>query len=100
MKLDFDKITGQVIMWDKGPSPLEGKNSIQIFGVLAMPSQLAREFIPHETWKHTVSGFYVPDLGLKLQISEHSGEMLPPPYDDPKRGYTPDRLFTSPVWRV
>lgn len=91
-------IAGQLILWNKGPSPRAGINTVQAFGVLGLPKALAEKFCADDTLKRLVFGSYVPDLGLRLVIGEEGGERLPSP--EYRKSMTADQLFTSPVWRV
>lgn len=89
-------ITGQLLLWNKGPGPISGKNMVQVFGVLGLPASLAEEFCRDEYLKHMVFGQKSVD-GLRLDISQDVTEPLPEYYT---KGQTPDRLFTSPIWRM
>lgn len=94
---DKPSITGQLMFWDKGPQgPDPLRHVVQVFGVLGLPPELAKEFCRDETLKHMVYGERSA-LGLKLVASADMTEALPEYY---QKGQSPDRLFTSPVWRM
>jgi hypothetical protein len=92
-------IRGQMVFWNKGPNDSinrPGHSVVQLFGVVAMPTELAEQFGRDDQLKRLVQGAYNPDLGgLMMVLGDEGGERYPDIYRA-----TPDKMLTSPIWRV
>lgn len=95
----INKITGQVVIWDKGPKVFaDGRHVLQIFGVLAADPETAKRAF-HQSWvKHTLLGKYDDDLGLIL--AGGLPEQREPIPNDINTASSIQQLMLSRMWRV
>ncbi len=86
-------ITGTLTMEDRAVLP-DGRHAVLVFGILAMPAEVAEAYCASRPTQTLIVGNEVCDL---LTLTAVRGEQTD--HDEVYKNYRVDQLLTSPIWR-
>lgn len=86
-------VAGQMIIWNRGPGPIQGRHVLQVVGLVGVDPVVA-ELFNAENIKRLVTGHYRDGLGIDMVIHDYHTEEVD------CRGRGASELLTAPIWRI